>query len=167
MPVIANTTIIANFAGVRRLEFLRLLWPRLYISEQVLEEVRKGLLQGYDFYAGIEMVIFPFSDTGWLHLTTLQTLAELRLYGELSSTLHSGEASCLSIAYHRQWTFLSDDKAARKVSADFRIPVSGTLGILLSLTKRHLLTMAEADTVLQNMIQIGYYSPVSSLKEII
>jgi predicted nucleic acid-binding protein len=90
-----------------------------------------------------------------------------KLWDTLFSTLHSGEASCLSIAYHRQWTLLSDDKAARQASANMQVPVSGTVGVLLALVKRRLLPVDEADGVLEHMIQSGYYSPVASLKEIL
>jgi predicted nucleic acid-binding protein len=118
MPVIANTSVISNFATVERLELLHTLWDKLYISEQVFEEIQAGFLQGYAFYADINKLIFPFSDTGWLHLTALNTSEEFQLFGQLLSTLHHGEASCLSIAYHRHWTFLSDDKAARKAGLE-------------------------------------------------
>ncbi len=167
MPVIANTTVISNFAIVGQLELLHAPWDTLYISDQVYNEIQDGLFHGYDFYDNIDQLIFPFSKTGWLHLTALRSPEEFRLFGELLSTLHSGEASCLSIAHHRQWTFLSDDKAARQVGARIKVPVSGTVGLLLSLVKRRLLALGEADAILGRMIQKGYYSPVASLNEIL
>jgi predicted nucleic acid-binding protein len=136
MAVIANTTLISNFAGIGRLDLLSRLWDKLYISDQVFDEIKAGLNQGYTFYTGLEQIIFPFSSTGWLHLTALNTPDEFRLFGQLLQTLHSGEASCLAIAYHRQWTFLSDDKAARKAAAGLNVPISGTIGVLLALVQR-------------------------------
>ena len=97
MSVIANTTIISNFAAVGQLELLHALWSIVYIPDQVYNEIRNGLLQGYSFYADIDQLIYPFSGTGWLHLTALQSPDEFRLFGELLSVLHSGEAACLSI----------------------------------------------------------------------
>lgn len=167
MSVIANTTVISNFAGIGQLELLRTLWDTLYISDQVYAEIHDGLLHGYDFYAGIEQLVFPFSETGWLYLTALRSPEEFRLFGDLLSTLHSGEASCLSIAFHRQWTLLSDDRAARQVGARMQVPVSGTVGTLLSLVTRRLLPLDKADAVLSHMIRRGYYSPVTSLNEIL
>ncbi len=114
MPVITNTTILSNYAAVGQIELLRKLWRKLYIPDQVYDEIQEGLGCGYDFYVGLDQLIFPFSKTGWLHLTALQSPEEFQLFGELGSTLQSGEAACLSIAYHRRWTFLSDDKAARR-----------------------------------------------------
>ena len=167
MPVIANTTVISNFSSVRRLEYLKLLWNQLYISNQVFDEIQNGRLQGYSFYEGIEQHISPFSQSGWLHLTALHTTDEFHTFGQLLATLHSGEASCIAIARHRQWTFLSDDKAARKASSALTIPISGTLGILLALVNRDDLTLIEADAILQQMVQAGYRSPIVSLGEIL
>lgn len=167
MAVITNTTLISNFASVGRLELLHQLWEKLYFSDQVFDEIQAGLKQGYTFYSDIEQIIFPFSSTGWLHLTALNTPDEFRLFGQLLKTLHSGEAACLAIAYYRHWTFLSDDKAARRASATLNVPVSGTIGVLLALVQRDCLVLAEADRLLQQMIQTGYHSPVTSLNEIL
>lgn len=167
MAVITNTTLISNFASVGQLELLHQLWGKLYLSEQVFNEIQTGLIQGYTFYAGIDQLIFPFSKSGWLHLTALNNPDEFQLFGQLLATLHNGEASCLAIAYHRHWTFLSDDKAARKGSASLNVPVSGTVGVLLSLVKRNQLASSEADAILQQMVQLGYRSPIASLNEIL
>ncbi|MFO1431150.1 MAG: hypothetical protein U1F76_13590 [Candidatus Competibacteraceae bacterium] len=103
MPVIANTTIISNFASVRQLQLLQLLWEKIYLSEQVFNEIQAGLMQGYEFYTGIEQFIFPFSQTGWLHLTAPNTMDKFRTLAKLLEKLHSGEAFCLAIAHHRYW----------------------------------------------------------------
>ena len=129
MLIIANTSTLSNFASVGKLELLQARFNRIYISEQVFEEIQHGLFEGYTFYSDLDQQIYPFSDTGWLHLTTLDTVDELMTFNRLLSTLHSGEASCLSIAYYRHWLFLSDDKAARKIGNSMKIPISGTLGI--------------------------------------
>ena len=167
MPVIANTTVISNFAVVQRLELLRMRFGRLHISDHVFDEIQNGLSQGYTFYEDIEAHISPFSSTGWLHLTSLTSSKEFQSYGNLLNRLHSGEASCLSIARHRQWTFLSDDKMARKIGKEFDVPISGTLGILLSATRRKIIAVDDAEQLLQKMVLQGYYSPVSSLKDIL
>ena len=167
MAVISNTTLISNFASVGQLDLLRKLWAKLFFSDQVFDEIQAGLNQGYLFYSEIDQVIFPFSQTGWLHLTALNSPDEFQLFGHLRTTLHSGEASCLAIAYHRQWTFLSDNKAARKASITLEVPVSGTLGVLLSLVRLGDLALPEADAILKQMMLSGYRSPITSLNEIL
>lgn len=64
MSVIANTTIISNFASLDALSLLRQSWPDLHISEQVFTEIQAGLEQGYTFYAGIEGLLFPLAKDG-------------------------------------------------------------------------------------------------------
>ncbi len=167
MPVISNTTVISNFAAVERLGLLKRRFARLHISDQVFEEIKAGLLQGYAFYANLDRQMFPFSETGWLHLTALNTIDEFQTFGRLTTTLNSGESSCLSIAHHRKWAFLSDDKAARRAGSGLKVPISGTVGVLLSLVRANMIPLTEADMALEEMIQTGYYSPVASLREIL
>lgn len=167
MDVIVNTTVVSNYCSVGQLHLLPCLWNRLYISDQVWTEIQAGLEQGYSFYSGIEQIIYPFSEAGWLHLTALNQPEEFRLFGQLLTPLHDGEASSIAIAHYRKLTFLSDDKAARVACGALNVPVSGTIGILLSLVKRNYLTIGQADVILQRMIDIGYRSPVYSLGTIL
>jgi hypothetical protein len=83
MSVIANTTVISNFAAVEQLELLHTRFGKLYISDHVFEEIQDGLTQGYTFYTDLDKSIFPFSERGWLHLATLSTADELHMYGNL------------------------------------------------------------------------------------
>jgi predicted nucleic acid-binding protein len=167
VSVIANTTIISNFSAIEQLRLLRRVWPRLYITEQVFTEVQTAEQQGYLFYRNIGAEIYPLSDSGWIHLTTMQTPDELRLYGELLGRLHHGEASCLAVAHFRQWTFLTDDRAARTVARRLQVRVSGTLGALVQLIKGKTILVEQADTLLGQMVERGYYSPVTSIKELL
>lgn len=101
MSVIANTTVISNFASIRHLDLLRLLFGVLYISTEVYEEIQTRIEEGYQFYIGIHQVIYPFVQDGWIRLTGITDEEEIRLFGQLPSRLHGGEASCLAIARHR------------------------------------------------------------------
>jgi predicted nucleic acid-binding protein len=101
MEVIANTTIISNFAVAGRLDLLHQVLGRVFISTEVYAEIQDGLSADSVFYVGIEHHIHPFAPDGWLRLTTLEGDAELRLFGELPDALHRGEASCLAVAAHR------------------------------------------------------------------
>jgi predicted nucleic acid-binding protein len=85
------------------------------------------------------------------------------LFGQLLGPLHRGEASCLAIAAQRGWAFLTDDARARKAATELNVTVSGTLGVLTQAVKADLLPMDEANRVLAQMIDRGYYSPYSTL----
>ena len=167
MNIIANTTIISNFAAVGRLDILRDLLGQIYITTDVYAEIQDGLIEGYDFYEGIESHIHPLALDGWIFLTALEGNEELRLFSHLPSSLHRGEASCLAIAARRGWAFLTDDARARKSARESKILISGTLGILVKALDKKLLSLDEADNLLHRMIQAGYHSPFSTLTELI
>ena len=79
-------------------------------------------------------------------------------------SLHHGEAACLTLAHHRGWAFLTDDKQARKAAKELGIIVSGTLGVLIQAVKRGLLEDASGNKLLRDMIARGYRSPHDSLR---
>jgi len=113
VTVIANTTIISNFASVGRLDILKDLLGQLYITTEVYAEIQDGLAEGYDFYIGIESHMYPLASDGWLHLTSLEGEEELRIFSHMPAALHRGETSCLAVAVRRGMAFLTDDARAR------------------------------------------------------
>lgn len=167
MKVIANTTIISNFAAVGRLDILRDLLGQLFITTEVYAEIQDGLAEGYEFYAGIELHMSLFIPDGWLHLTSLQDDEEFRIFSTMPAALHRGEASCLAVAVRREMAFLTDDARARAVAHGLHVLVSGTLGVLVSAVKEKLLTLETADSLLNQMIQAGYRSPHGTLVELL
>jgi predicted nucleic acid-binding protein len=165
VKTLANTTVLSNFAAVGRLDLLKQLHGRLHIPNEVWAEILDGLEEGYGFYTGIEDQLYPLAEGGWIELVSMGDEEELRLFQSLPRRLHHGEASCLAIARHRNWAFLSDDKLARKLARSLGIVVSGTLGVLAQAVKRQFLTVEEADRLLGDMIARGYRSPYDSLQQ--
>jgi predicted nucleic acid-binding protein len=165
VKTLANTTVISNFAAVGRLDLLKRVHGRLHLPNEVYEEILDGLEEGYGFYAAIEGQIYPFAEEGWMELVSMRDEEEFRLFQSLPRRLHHGEASCLAIAQHRKWAFLSDDKLARKSARSLGIVVSGTLGVLAQAVKRQLVTVEEADKLLGEMIVRGYHSPFRRLEQ--
>lgn len=53
MSVIANTTVLSNFAAIGKIDLLRQLFTHLYLPTEVYDEIRNGLDEGYQFYASI------------------------------------------------------------------------------------------------------------------
>jgi predicted nucleic acid-binding protein len=167
MNVITNTTVISNFASVGRLNLLRQLFGEVYLSTEVYAEIQDGLAEGHAFYAGIETHVHPLTPQGWLRLIALTGEAELRVFGQLMDSLHRGEAASLAIAVQRGWAFFSDDARARQIGRNLHVPVSGTLGVLLRAVKAQLLSLAEANALLDQMIRAGYRSPYTNLAELL
>lgn len=47
------------------------------------------------------------------------------------------------------------------------VPVSGTIGVLVEAVREKLLSIEEGNTMLSEMIEKGYFSPVETLDELI
>jgi predicted nucleic acid-binding protein len=93
--------------------------------------------------------------------------AEHRLQSEFDQLLDPGEASCLALAISRRMTLVTDDLAARRLAEKRKVPLSGTLGILIALVRDNAFSLKEANTMLATMIQRHYRSPVDRLDEFI
>jgi len=167
MSIIANTTVISNFASIRHLDLLRQLFGVLYISTEVYEEIQEGIEEGYQFYIGIHQVISLFVQDGWIRLTGVTDEEEIRLFGQLPSRLHGGEASCLAIARHWGWIFLTDDQAARDEATRLGVPISGSIGCLVLAVERGLCPLQQANIWLGAMVNLGYRSPLTDLTPLI
>jgi predicted nucleic acid-binding protein len=163
MNVISNTTVIANFAATAALDSLRDLFGEVFLSTEVYQEIQRGLEEGYSFYSGIEEVLHPINEDGWLRLTSLNTEREVLIFSSFPGQLHAGEASCLAIAQQRSWLFLTDDKAARREADKRQVAVSGTLGCLVLGVERGLWTLDQANEQLGRIISAGFFSPVKDL----
>ena len=167
MSVISNTTVLSNFASIERLDMLRQLYGMLRISVEVYDEILLGMEEGYAFYAPLRQQIFPASNTGWIHLTSLTDEAELRCFLDFPQKLHQGEASTLAIALHCEWLLLTDDLDARKAARKLGIRLSGSIGCLVLAVKRKLCSLNQANTLLEQMIREGYHSPVNDITNLL
>ena len=93
--------------------------------------------------------------------------AEIRALRELPRKIHQGEAACLVIARQRNWLFLSDDRAARKIAAAWAIKLSGTLGCLVLAVEKQICSLTQANRYLTQMIEQGYRSSVNDLSALL
>jgi predicted nucleic acid-binding protein len=164
MSIISNTTVISNLSRIGCLDLLRQLYGDVFLSVEVYQEIQRGFEEGYTFYEGIDDIVEP--KDGWLRLTAL-TGQEIEIFSQMPARLHAGEASSLAIAELRDWMLLTDDKAARTVAANRRIPLGGTLGCLLLGVERELWSLPQANQWLERMIEGGFYSPVPALDTLV
>jgi predicted nucleic acid-binding protein len=167
VKVISNTTVLSNFASIGSLELLRRLHLELSISVEVFQEIQNGLEEGYSFYQEVLEALSPGAKDGWIQLTTLSGEEEIELFLGMPGTLHQGEASSLAIARARGWLLLTDDKAARKAALQREIPISGTLGCLVGAVESGLCSLSEANLLLEQIVEEGFFSPVSDLSALI
>jgi predicted nucleic acid-binding protein len=152
-----DNTVLSNFTAIGRADLVRLaLGEDAATSEAAWAELQAGIRSGK----------LPVQDWSWLPILPL-TASEEPLYNLFAERLNAGEASCLAIAASRGCRVFTDDRDARRLAAERKIPVSGTLGLLLRLIDLRALSLAEGDALLGRMIAAGYRSPMTSLQELL
>jgi predicted nucleic acid-binding protein len=152
-----DNTVISNFAVVERPKLLRIAFDdRLATSRQAFDELTAGVRRGK----------LPDLDWSWLSIWSLQAEERLR-YNQFLSDLNEGEAACLAMAVHRGCRIVTDDRDARELAHQLRIPLTGTLGTLMTLVDVGSLYIEEADVLLSRMIAARFRSPVLSLRELL
>lgn len=152
---VIDTTVLSNFAHVKQPDLLQQAFDELVAPTAVMDEWREGVRLG----------AVPAVDWNWLPEIGL-TGAEQLTAEEFGQTLGRGEAACLALAVSRGWIVLTDDQNARKAARKAGLMVSGTLGALMNLIHLKVITVAEGDLLLSEMMLRGYHSPVDSLSEL-
>lgn len=156
MITLLDNTVLTNFALIDSLDLLqKALGEKAATVRQVYDEYQKGVL----------LSRVPQCNWEWLSILDL-TSAERQIYEGICVNLDSGEAACIAVAISRKYRILTDDRAGRKMAMQKGCPISGTLGILLRLVDLEFIELNQADILLNQMIEAGYRSPVSSLIEL-
>jgi len=153
--LILDTTILSNFLKVGCLSVLQSLNCEVCLCQAVAEEITEGMQRRK----------VPEATLDWLPVVVLS--AEEQSFAErLRARLGAGEADSLAVASMRGWTLATDDRDARRVAAQFQVAVTGTIGILVRLVEEGTLDPEKAEATLEQMVAQGYYSPISSLREV-
>lgn len=156
MILLLDNTVLSNFALVGRTDLLPIaLFVNISTTPQVMDEFR----------AGVERGKLPPTNLDWIKTVRLSGREQV-LFEQHLIRVNSGEAACLAVAECRNGRILTDDRDARKLAAQLKIPVSGTLGILLRLVQTQAVSLDEANACLHQMIDKGYRSPVGRLDEL-
>jgi len=163
MSRIINNTVLSNFAFADRLDLLRAIFQKAYLTPEVFREVEAGIRDGYRFQERTKKVV---EDREWLILTEPNP-RELELYHQILLRLDAGEASCLAIAKGRGWLFLTDDLNARKADSQLDVRISGTIGVLRIAVEKELISIEEGNGLLHTMIDNGYFSPISDFSRLL
>ena len=95
------------------------------------------------------------------------TRQEYYYFREIITFLGKGEASCIAFAKNNRAIVATDDRMARKQCANMKIPVTGTIGILKASIQDESLNLEQADKILGEMMTSGFYSPVTSITDIV
>jgi len=156
MLLLLDNTVLSNFALVGRIDLLTIAAEsRIATTPQVIKEFSEGVTLGR----------LPRTGLDWLEIVSLEG-EEVAHFQNLIGRVNAGEAACLAVAINRAGRILTDDRDARRLAAQFKVPVSGTLGVLLRLVENQNLTFTEANDLLGKMIAFGYRSPVKKLEDL-
>lgn len=151
--VVLDTTVLSNFGKVGRDDLIIRLWgDAARTTEAALSEHQ----------AGVALGVHPASMWANLRVEVL-TEEELAFARRLSRSLGPGEQSGIAVALHREMAFASDDRAARRAASYYKIPVVGTLGILVACVRQEHLSREEGNELLARMIALGFRSLLPNL----
>ena len=118
MLSLADTTVLSNFAQIRRPDLLRSAYPDLSAPLPVWNELEMGVQRG----------LVPSCDWTWLEILDLSAREKAR--ADEIGDLGPGEAACIAVAVSRGFLMLSDDWEARELGRSLSIEISGSLGVL-------------------------------------
>ncbi len=160
-----DTVVLSNFAFTSGgIGFLKNRYRnRGIITLQVFQEIIKATYIGYTDLEKIEQDLL--ADESFQK--TVLTEAEQHHYIMLLRNLGEGEASCIAAAYERNGVVVTDDRAARNCCQEKSIPISGTIGILKAACLDKKLEQNQADKMLSQMIDNGFYSPIQKISSIL
>lgn len=129
MIIVSDTTPISELAKVEYLDLLPQLFGKVVIPQSVFNELQIGQ----------HPAAFIVQNLAWLEVVTVdnqQLVEEL----QNSFNLHNGESEAITLAEEIGASqLLIDEKAARKVAKARKLPIIGTMGILLLAKRRGLL----------------------------
>jgi predicted nucleic acid-binding protein len=155
--VLLDNTVLTNFALVNRPDLVLDLWGSgSATTSAVMTEYQAGVTS-----RGLPADI-------WDPLLQLTPNSVEKDFAEsLSPKLGSGERASLAIAVHRKGILACDDAEARREAKRFSLPITGSIGILVLNVRQGRLTLAEANALLEEMIALGYRSPVPTLDDLL
>ncbi|WP_427158316.1 DUF3368 domain-containing protein [Aliinostoc sp. HNIBRCY26] len=129
MIIVSDTTPISELAKVEHLDLLPKLFGKVLIPQGVFNELQVGQHPAAEFVQNLS----------WLEVVTVdnqQVVEEL----QKSFNLHLGESEAIALPEEVGASqLLIDEKAARKVAMARKLPLIGTVGILLLAKRQGLL----------------------------
>jgi len=151
--ILLDNTVLSNFALVKQMALLKeYCGDKAASTNNVFDEFKQGVKER----------IFTDTEFDWIRGLDLSE-KENTMFLNFCKKLGKGEASCLAIAISRGHDLLSDDMAVRKIALREGVRFSGSIGVLLELTRMGGIGLEKGNEILNGFIKCGYYSPVNKL----
>ena len=159
-PVFLDATAISNFASTSSVEFLVHLLEAPIVVPAVRDEIERGVEHGHEY---LTSAVEAF-DSGLAVSDVPPEIGRVSLHERLDP----GEREALLGAAKRNGTIATDDLAARRLSTELDVPVTGSIGLLVLGIKRERTDSETADEWLKIWRdERGYYAPVESVTELL
>lgn len=164
MPeIIFDCCCISNFALSDSLFVLESQYKKTaFVTNFVATEILRGIQQGHEELTRVREAL----KEAWLKEVILSGSKEKSIFESLSVSLGLGEASSIAVAKSRGLIFACDDRAARRDAGLLDVKLTGTLGILKKALRDRIIDLAKGNLILTRMIDLGFYSPAKSLRDI-
>jgi predicted nucleic acid-binding protein len=153
MPkAVSNSSPIIHLAKIGRLELLREFYGELFVPHAVIEEC---ISEGHD---RSEVSLIRRAD--WIHLCRVSDRNLVKL---LKHDIDKGESEAIALALETNASILLlDDAEAREKARLYRIPVTGTIGILLKAKKMGKVQSLKDE--IRNLTETGFWLNDNILK---
>jgi len=118
MIVLSNTTPIIALSSINQLNLLSILFNKIYVVEEVVEECAEGG----------KIVVPDLTQLNWVNIIKSKDMVQNHFLMELDK----GEKNTLNMALSKNADYvIIDEKIARNIAEYLGLSVIGTLGILL------------------------------------
>lgn len=157
MAIIADSSVLICMAKIDRLELLKKLYKRVFVTKSVHNEaVIEGKRLRKPGAAKIEEAV----KAGWIKVISLTSrqLHDIELY-RTSSGIGKGEAESIALAKNRRFPVILDDKNARELADTLGLDFWGTAAVLLEARLVGLLSKKEFMESLREIGKIMWLSP--------
>ena len=140
--MISNATALICLSKINKLNLLKDVYSVVLIPSAVKDEV---LLEGKEGYSNIKEAI----EKGWIKVVNPKK--------EINLGLGAGENQAIALAKEKKDSIILDDAIAIRAAKSFSIPVVRTTTVIFIALQKRIITKAEALTILNKLIENGYY----------
>jgi len=154
--VVSNTTTLIYLCKLNRPDLLKNTCTKIVIPQQVYEEI----MFKKERYKHETALIDSLIEEKFIEVVKVTSLQNFGL--------DKGENAAISLCLELKPTlFFSDDKTARDVAERFGFTISGSIGVLLRNVALGKLTKKEFMTLLNRLLEHGFYLSTSAYSQTI
>lgn len=158
-----DTTVLANFAAADIVDVIPETVENPRTSYAVRAELDAGVTAGFETLTrALSGLSDPLDESTAGGITVAGSLVRQRKT-ELLDRLASGEASVLYQAWAAGVPLATDDRDVRAVATTYRVPTTGSLGLVAHAVERGALSVDAADAALAVWRDDGLSVPVDSV----